>query len=101
MPNNTYELGELVKVTVEFTDEDTGNVIDPDAVKLSVRSPANVTTTYTYGVGAVIVRDSQGNYHANIDTTQLPGAWYYRWWSTGNGQTAREKRFDVRAATAI
>lgn len=100
MAENKYDLGELVRVSCPFTDAILGGAIDPDVVKLSVRTPAPATTTYTYGVGPVIVKDSVGNYHADIDANAA-GTWYYRWWSTGSGQAADEKHFEVVQAKAV
>lgn len=98
---NTYDLGDLVRVSAPFTRVSNGAAVDPTAVKLSVRNPAGTVTTYTYGSGdGVIVRDSTGNYHADLDTPTA-GDWYYRWWSTGTGQAAEENVYNVRPAKAV
>jgi hypothetical protein len=95
-----YDLGQKVRVSAPFTLLSDSSAVDPDVVKLSVRTPAGVTTTYTYGVGDTIVKDSTGNYHADISTTEA-GVWVYRWFSTGNGQTAGEEEFSVKSARAV
>ena len=79
---------------------DTESPIDPDVVKLSVRTPAGVVTTATHGVESTIVKEAVGKYFAHIDANEA-GFWFYRWWSTGFGQTAKENEFKVRTAQAV
>lgn len=100
MPYNIYDLGRYVRVWATFKSGDTGSVIDPDTVKLSVQTPAGAVTTYTYGVDANVIKEDVGKYYARIDANQ-PAFWFYRWWSIGFGQTAAEKEFKVRTAQAI
>lgn len=98
---NTHDLGDIVKVSATFTNPDNDDaLLDPSVVKLSVKNPSGTVTTYTYLDGVVIVRDSVGLYHALIDADEA-GTWYYRWWSTGTGQAAQEKQFNVNEAEAI
>lgn len=97
---NIYNLGTLVRVRAPFKVAGDDSAIDPDAVMLSVRTPLGAVATYTYGEDAQIERDDTGIYHAEIDAS-VAGAWHYRWWSTGNGQAAEEKRFTVRGAEAV
>lgn len=91
---NTYDFGDLVPVKVVFRSA-IGASLDPDVVHLRLVAPDGTDTVYTYGSGPQIVRDDVGVYHANIDAEQ-PGMWSYRWWSTGNGQAAKQRRFNVR-----
>ncbi len=60
MPYNIHDLGDVVRVSATFTDFDTEDLIDPDVVKLSVRTPAGVVTTYTFGVGGNVVKEAVG-----------------------------------------
>ena len=99
-PANTHDLGDLVRVSAEFSDVATETALDPDVVKLSVRAPGIATVTYTYGVDAEVVKDSTGNYHADLNAS-VAGTWYYRWFSTGEGQAADEKSFIVADHEAI
>ena len=99
MAFNTYDLGDLVKVSATFTDADTGLAADPTTVKLSVKDPAGIVTPYVYLTDAEIVRDGVGLYHANLDVDQS-GKWYARWFSEGTGQAAEETRFQVRTVNA-
>ncbi len=100
MPFNIHDLGDVVRVSATFTDADTDSVIDPDVVKLSVRTPAGIVTTYTYGVGGNVVKEAVGQYYSVINANQA-GFWFYRWWSTGFGQAAKENEFKVRIAQAL
>jgi len=100
MPYNIHDLGDVVRVSATFTDADTDALIDPDVVKLSIRTPAGIVTTYTYGVGGSVVKQAVGQYYSVINSNQA-GFWFYRWWSAGYGQTAREKEFKVRTAHAV
>ena len=97
---NTHDLGDLIRVSGVFSEQESGDTLDPDAVYLSVRNPDGEVTTYTYGTDPEIVNDSTGHYHADIDA-DAAGNWHYRWWSTGTGQAAEEKRFKVSEALAV
>ncbi len=91
---NTYQYGNLIRVSAAFTSFSTGMPLDPDVVKLAVRVGIGQITTYTFGTGGEIVKDSTGNYHADLDV-ETSGQWYYRWFSTGNGQASLEQSFLV------
>lgn len=92
---NTYDKGDLVKVTGTFTDPDSNDaLIDPTVVKVSVKEPDGTTTTYTYGTDAECVKVSTGLYKLEINC-DAPGTWHYRWWSTGTGQAAEPDEFIV------
>jgi hypothetical protein len=110
MSNKIHHLGDLVRVHTNpdypksraspFVDAITGELKDPAAVKLTIKDPTGTVTTYTYLSGAMIVKDGVGKYHADVDAN-LAGTWYYRWWSTGDGQAGDERSFEVRAAQAV
>lgn len=100
MPYNLHDLGDVIRVSATFIDGDTADAIDPEVVKLSIRTPAGAVTTYTYGVGGTVVKEMVGQYFANVDANQA-GFWFYRWWSTGFGQAAKENEFKVRIAQAL
>jgi hypothetical protein len=95
---SSYDLGDLVRVSGAFTNS-AGTAQDPTVVKASVRTPAGVVTTYTYGVDAGLVKDSTGNYHLDVSAAEI-GWYYYRWFSTGTGQAADEGWFEVVDARA-
>lgn len=95
-----YDLGDVVRVSVAFSTVATGVALDPTAVYLSVKDPDGNITLYQYGVDSEIVKDSTGNYHADIDVDTY-GQWYYRWYSTGAGKAADEGSFYVDPAEAV
>ena len=94
---NTYTDGELVKCTGTFRDEASA-LADPATVTFVFETPAAVVTDYVYGTDVEVVKDSTGVYHVNLDTTNQPGTWKYRFFSTGNGQTAAQAKFKVTRA---
>lgn len=96
---NIHDYGDLVRVSVVFRRTSDTALVDPTAVKLTVKKPKGDLVTYTYGV-ATIAKDSTGNYHADISVDQS-SIWYYRWWSTGTGQASEERQFEVRDAQAV
>jgi hypothetical protein len=100
MPFNIYDLGDPVKVWAAFKNAETQAAIDPDVINLSVKNPAGAVTTYTHGVDANVFKDDVGHYYVIVNAN-APGFWFYRWWSAGFGQTAKERNFKIRAAQAI
>ena len=100
MDYNVHDLGDSVRVRARFEDNWGGGPIDPDVVKLSIRTPAGVVTTFTYDDGDEVVKYGTGQYYSDINANAA-GLWHYRWFSTGNGQAAIEKRFYVNEARAL
>ena len=105
---NSYPAGSLVRVAT-YTNS-AGNpvggfrnassaLVDPDTVVLKYKpgvSASVVTVTYP---AAPIVRDDQGLYHADLDTTGFATtAWSYTWTGTGIGQATAQGGFNVTAA---
>jgi ABC-type Fe3+ transport system substrate-binding protein len=90
----TYDVGDRARLEVGFTNL-AGNPTDPTAVTLKVKAPGTAVVTYTFGVGGTIVKDSTGNYHADIDIT-VPGKWHYRWTGTGALVVVEETSLFVR-----
>lgn len=97
--SNSYDLGNLIRVTATFTDYDSGDAVDPSDVNLSVYDGRGTVTTYTYG-DSDIARSGTGVYYFDVNANSS-GTWSYRWWSTGSGQAAVESRFEVRKAVAV
>ena len=97
---SVYDLGDEVRVSGHFTTISTGADQDPTAIFLSIKNPSGTLTTYQYGVDVIIVKDSVGDYHADIDAN-VAGLWYYRWFSTGTGKAADEGTFEVEDAEAV
>jgi len=93
----TYTEGALVKVTAAFTDSNNA-AVDPTTVTLKWHRNKDAVTTWTVTTGQ-IVKDSVGNYHANLDTTDLTGPWSYEWEGTGAAQAANAGTFLVVSST--
>ena len=86
---NEYVQGDLVRVSASFEDEN-GAASDPSGVKLDYKIGRAAKVTLTHGTDAELVKDSTGNYHADIDTSDSSGILYYRWYATGTGQTSEQ-----------
>lgn len=85
--------GAVVRVTGAFTDP-AGEPVDPSTVRFQYRAGGGEVTTLVYGQDAGLVRDEEGQYHADIPAAE-PGRYYWRWESTGTGQAAEEGEFEV------
>src|SRR4030095_7520864 len=91
-----FDYGTLVRIPFVFLDS-SGSVVDPSVVKFEYHAKAvGLTTTLTYGTDATLFKDSAGRYHADIDTNQSSGVYFYRPFATGTGQAARAAKFSVR-----
>jgi hypothetical protein len=88
----TYDVGDLVRLTVEFQDA-SGADADPTTVTVAVKV-GGVSNTWTDAV-----KDATGKYHKDVSIT-APGAYTYRWIGTGTVQAASEGRFFVKAPGA-
>lgn len=93
-----YDVHDHPRITVKFYVS--GVLTDPTTLVFKFhRSDANdqnplADTTYTYGVGGEIVKDSTGVYHVDIDLT-ASGVYHYQWLSTGTAAGADEGKFTV------
>lgn len=85
--------GQKVANTTTFKDA-AGTPVDPDAVFFQFKDPSGVPVEYEYSQDEELVKDSVGVYHVYLDL-DVTGWWYWRWYSTGNYQTASEGRFRV------
>lgn len=90
---NTYDVGDVVHLTSEFTQNDVP--FDPSTVSLKVTRPDGTQASYSYA-GSTVTKDSTGNYHVDIAIT-MRGTYRYRWFSTGAGAAAEESWFQVRS----
>lgn len=73
----SYQVGDTYPAQVIARDA-AGDPADPASLALNVRDPAGTLTSYAYPADAIIVRDSAGQYHADIDLTAA-GAWVIEW----------------------
>jgi hypothetical protein len=96
MSANTYDIGDTVRVFVEWTDTD-GVLIDPTALTFKLQRPGGVSVeTYVYPAALGLIRDSAGKFHFDVPVMDS-GGHYYRWESAGPiGKGAVENYFKVR-----
>jgi hypothetical protein len=95
---NSYDDGDLVRITGNFTDED-DDPIDPTTVSVQFRFGHEAPTTRVYGTDPEITKPSVGTYEMEISTTGRAGKHcYYRFSSTGTGQAAGEGVFQVNSS---
>jgi hypothetical protein len=81
--------GSTVRVEGRFLDRDTMRAIDPSNVVVHVLKRDGMPY-----LGAVIVRDAAGKYHADLEADQ-PGWWNYEWRS---GEAADPGTFFVEVS---
>lgn len=92
-----FAYGALVRITATFLGSVTSATVDPVNVFGQYNAQAlGITTTYTYGVDAELVKAGSGVYYFDIDTTESSGVIFWRVYSTSNGQAAAEGRIYVR-----
>ena len=98
MPS-TYDIGDLVRVTGQFSTSNSTVYIDPTTVTLHMEIPAGTVTSYSVSpptTSSDIVRSTTGEfYHEKLTTAS--GSHQYRWTSTGNVTASQEGTFLVRA----
>jgi hypothetical protein len=90
---NTYDIGDEVRITAVFTQQDIP--IDPTTVALTLTYPDASSIVYTYA-GSGVLRDSTGVYHFDI-IPAARGTYRYKYVSTGAGTAAQSGWFQVRA----
>ena len=95
----SYILGNLVRVTFSVTDE-AGAAADPTTVTLRVQRHGDEETVYVYGTDAIVEKDSEGEYHADIDPTDK-GLWHWRWEGIGAVEAAAEGVFLVTTSFEV
>lgn len=95
MTVNTYDIGDLVRISAAFVN-DGGVATDPasGAVIAKYKDPSGNTTTLTYPADVALVKDSTGNYHVDILVDEF-GDWHYRFAGTSVVVAADEHRFYV------
>lgn len=84
---NSYNFGSVIRFSVAFTDQTTGDPADPTDVKLRVQIFPNTYAEFTYLL-AQVVRDGLGAYHCDYAPPYV-----------GNGQYAWEGVGALEAAT--
>src|SRR5690242_12498095 len=93
---NDYSVGDLIRLSVSFTDS-SDQAADPTTVTCLVKRryqlPPVTTSTYTYA-GGTVTKASTGSYYVDFTPT-TEGIWDYRWVATGTVVAADEGAFNV------
>lgn len=92
-----FKLGQVARVTLAVLDY-SRVAADPGTLRLKVKDPAGQVTTLTLGAG--VVKDAVGNYHADVALTTA-GAWYYRWEGDAPNPGSDEGQITVRRSAVI
>lgn len=90
----SYDQGDLTRQSVIFTN-DADVATDPTVVTFTFKKPSGDETTYTYGIDAVLERDSAGNFHADVVADEH-GLWVWSWSGTGAVTQTDEGQFFVQ-----
>lgn len=77
MANNTYEVGDRVRIqtSTPFQDADE-TAFDPEVVTFEVKDPAGTTTAYVYLTDDEVSKIATGDYACDIDV-DAAGTWRY------------------------
>jgi hypothetical protein len=86
--------GNTVELTGTFTDPDTGALVDPATVKLTLRQAGQDAVVYVYGTDA-ITRESQGVYTFLVDPPDPATTWFYRWEGDDATYSAADEVFQI------
>ena len=90
-----YYEGDLIRVSIKFL---VNNIAaDPTTVTLKWQAPGNIAVTWVFNTNFQVVKDSAGNYHADLDVN-ISGMWQFRWIGTGIAQGTGQSSFEVLAA---
>jgi len=96
---NEYDIGDLVRSSAPFTDED-GAAADPTTVTVKYRLGTGAITTLVYGEDGALVKDSTGNYHVDIEAT-VKGILYVYWLGEGTVQAADSDFWVVKPSRVV
>ena len=89
-----FDVGDLVRSSIEI--KVSGVLTDPGGLTFQLRNPEDtLTSTFTFGVDAELVKDSTGNFHIDNNITKS-GIHRYRWAATGVAQGAIESSYRVQ-----
>jgi hypothetical protein len=99
---NVYPSGTIVRTTAASFTNVSGVVADPTTITLKYRRGSGSITSVLYPT-APIIKDSVGNYHADLDTSGFAGPgqelWLTEWIGTGNVAVIGNDAWFVEAPT--
>jgi hypothetical protein len=84
-----YDIGDEVTLTATFTDPETEELVDPEAVACTVLTGAKKTLTPS------VTKASKGVYIAKVQAASS-GTWHYAFDGTGGHVASQEGSFEVR-----
>lgn len=90
---STYELGQLLTLSVEFRNA-AGILVDPSTVKFRLQKPDGAIVELVYLIDAALQKTSTGKYFTDF-TPSMPGAYTYRFIGTGSAVAANQNEFNV------
>ena len=97
---NSYDFGDTVRLSVAFLNH-AGIPADPTGVTVAMKyAVGTAPVTYTYGVGAQVVRDATGAYHCDVELAYA-GLLYYRWEGTGAVEAVSEGQLLAKQSNVV
>ena len=97
---NNFLTGATARITARIVALATGQAADPSGLVLKIRKPDKTLVTLTFGVDIVLVKDSVGNYHADVLLDQA-GVWHWRFESSGANSGVAEDKLTVKASHVL
>ena len=92
----SYFAGDELRISIAFTN-DVGTATDPTATTLTWQDAAGFTPKASATL-AQLTKDSTGNYHYNIDTTNfVAGTWLVQIVATGAVAAVNVQQFVINA----
>lgn len=88
------ELGAQASLTFTFTDQTTGNLVNPSAIVVMLKSKGGKPTSYTLDAGSPV---SLGTYVWSTPPLDKPGTWTGKVYADG-GFVARSPDFSVEVS---
>lgn len=89
---NSYGVGNLIRLSVTFTELVGQTPIDPTDVTLYIQNPDGTVDEFTY-LDSQIVRDGVGLYHYDLPNPES-GYYYYRFEGSGTIVAASNGQFN-------
>lgn len=91
---STLNIGDTIRLEVTFTEQTSGDLVDPTAVAIKIKPPSGIVLPDT------AIRDSLGKYYFDFVPTQA-GYHYYRFEGTGAVIAANEDSFKVAVSNVL
>lgn len=87
MARKVFANGEVIRARVTYRDPDSGSLVDPATVSVTIRPPSGTLTTYDYGQDAELSKVSTGVYQVSIALTEV-GTYKWKWVGLGTQKGA-------------